>query len=148
LDLINFTVWAELLRLRDAAREVKGLHHRHGQAEGRRDPFVMDDPISPLDLRTQLDAEGIAVRTGHHCCQPIMDRLGIFATTRASLACLPRADVDSLLDAIKLIRTRSKARKTRQTATATRSARSSNGGDINTPSCAPLRARGRDLVEV
>jgi cysteine desulfurase/selenocysteine lyase len=49
--------------------------------------FVVDNPkISPLDIGMRLDREGIAVRTGHHCCQPIMDRLGIGATTRASFA--------------------------------------------------------------
>ena len=49
--------------------------------------FVVDDPpLSALDVGTQLDLEGIAVRTGHHCCQPLMDRLGIPGTARASFA--------------------------------------------------------------
>ncbi len=47
--------------------------------------FVMDG-IHPHDVGTILDREGIAVRTGHHCAQPVMDRFGIPATTRASLA--------------------------------------------------------------
>jgi cysteine desulfurase/selenocysteine lyase len=38
------------------------------------------------DVGTILDGEGIAVRTGHHCAQPVMDRFGVAATTRASLA--------------------------------------------------------------
>ena len=38
------------------------------------------------DVGTVLDGEGIAVRTGHHCAQPVMDRFGVAATTRASLA--------------------------------------------------------------
>ena len=37
-------------------------------------------------LKSILDREGIAIRTGHHCCQPLMDRLGVTATARASLA--------------------------------------------------------------
>ena len=49
--------------------------------------FVVENPpISTLDVGMRLDAEGIAVRTGHHCCQPVMDRLGIASTARISLA--------------------------------------------------------------
>ena len=42
--------------------------------------------IHPLDLASILDAEGIAIRTGHHCCQPLMEKLGVEATARASFA--------------------------------------------------------------
>ncbi len=49
--------------------------------------FVVDEPrLSALDVGTKLDLEGIAIRTGHHCCQPLMDRLGIPGTARASFA--------------------------------------------------------------
>ncbi len=49
--------------------------------------FVVDNPpISTLDVGMKLDAEGIAIRTGHHCCQPVMDRLGIASTARISMA--------------------------------------------------------------
>ena len=49
--------------------------------------FVVDDPpLASLDVGTRLDLEGIAVRTGHHCCQPLMDRLGVPGTARASFA--------------------------------------------------------------
>ena len=47
--------------------------------------FVIDD-IHPHDVGTILDQEGIAIRTGHHCAQPVMDRFGVPATVRASLA--------------------------------------------------------------
>jgi cysteine desulfurase/selenocysteine lyase len=47
--------------------------------------FVLDN-IHPHDAGTFLDFEGIAVRTGHHCTQPVMDRFNIPATTRASFA--------------------------------------------------------------
>ncbi|HWB98984.1 MAG TPA: cysteine desulfurase [Bryobacteraceae bacterium] len=47
--------------------------------------FVLEG-VHPHDIGTILDREGIAVRTGHHCAQPVMDRFGIPATTRASLA--------------------------------------------------------------
>jgi cysteine desulfurase/selenocysteine lyase len=42
--------------------------------------------VHPHDVGTILDREGIAVRTGHHCAQPVMDRFGVPATVRASLA--------------------------------------------------------------
>ncbi len=42
--------------------------------------------VHPHDLATLLDAEGIAIRTGHHCCQPLMEVLGVAATARASFA--------------------------------------------------------------
>jgi len=58
--------------------------------------FVLDG-VHPHDVGTILDYEGIAVRTGHHCAQPVMDRFGIPATTRASLACFnTRAELDAL----------------------------------------------------
>jgi len=47
--------------------------------------FVLDG-VHPHDIGTILDQEGIAVRTGHHCAQPIMQRFGIPATARASFA--------------------------------------------------------------
>ena len=47
--------------------------------------FVMDG-VHPHDIGTILDAEGIAIRTGHHCAQPLMDRFGVPATARASMA--------------------------------------------------------------
>lgn len=49
--------------------------------------FVIDGPfIASLDVGNRLDHEGIAVRTGHHCCQPVMERMGVPATIRASVA--------------------------------------------------------------
>jgi len=66
--------------------------------------FVIDDPpISSLDIGNRLDREGVAVRTGHHCCQPVMDRMGITSTARASLAMYnTKEDVDALVAAVKL----------------------------------------------
>lgn len=55
----------------------------------------------PYDVGTLLDKLGIAVRTGHHCTQPIMDRYGIPGTVRASFACYTtREDVDALVAAL------------------------------------------------
>src|SRR5581483_12323594 len=47
--------------------------------------FVVED-LSSLDVGTRLDLEGIAVRTGHHCCQPLMERYHLPGTARASFA--------------------------------------------------------------
>ena len=58
--------------------------------------FVMDE-IHPHDIGTILDQQGIAIRTGHHCAQPLMQRFGIPATARASLAVYnTRAEIDAL----------------------------------------------------
>ncbi|MFB6240997.1 MAG: cysteine desulfurase, partial [Gemmatimonadota bacterium] len=57
--------------------------------------------IHPHDLATILDRKGVAIRAGHHCNQPLMDRLGVSATARASFALYnTRAEVDALIDAL------------------------------------------------
>ncbi len=64
--------------------------------------FVVAEPVmSALDVGTKLDLEGIAVRTGHHCCQPLMDRFGLPGTARASFALYNTlAEVDALADSL------------------------------------------------
>lgn len=65
--------------------------------------FVMGD-IHPHDIGTILDSEGIAVRTGHHCAQPVMQRLGIPATARASFGLYnTREEVDALVAGIRKV---------------------------------------------
>jgi cysteine desulfurase / selenocysteine lyase len=62
--------------------------------------FVMDD-IHPHDIGTVLDRQGIAIRTGHHCAQPLMQRFGIPATARASLAMYnTTGELDALVEGI------------------------------------------------
>lgn len=62
--------------------------------------FVMDD-IHPHDIGTILDREGVAVRTGHHCAQPAMERFGVTATVRASFGIYNNfEDVDRLVAAV------------------------------------------------
>ena len=62
--------------------------------------FVLGD-IHPHDIGTVLDSEGIAIRTGHHCTQPVMDRFGIPATARASLAFYnTKEEIDALVKGI------------------------------------------------
>ena len=81
------------LRIVGTAREKSGVIS-----------FVLDG-IHPHDVGTVLDHEGIAVRTGHHCAQPLMDRLGVPATTRASFALYNTfEEVDALVAAIHRVR--------------------------------------------
>jgi cysteine desulfurase/selenocysteine lyase len=57
--------------------------------------------IHPHDLGTLLDRDGVAIRAGHHCCQPLMRRLGQVATARASFYLYnTRAEVDVLVHAL------------------------------------------------
>jgi cysteine desulfurase/selenocysteine lyase len=66
--------------------------------------FVLDE-VHPHDIGTILDQQGIAVRTGHHCAQPVMDRFGIPATVRASFAMYnTKGEVDALALGIRKVR--------------------------------------------
>jgi len=82
----------------EAVREVPGLR-LIGTAKEKASvlSFVLGE-VHPHDVGTILDQEGIAIRTGHHCTQPLMRRLGVPATARASLAFYNRReDVDALV---------------------------------------------------
>ena len=66
--------------------------------------FVVDG-IHPHDVGTVLDDEGIAIRAGHHCAQPVMHRFGVPATARASFAFYnTREEVDALVRGIRRVR--------------------------------------------
>jgi cysteine desulfurase / selenocysteine lyase len=66
--------------------------------------FVVEG-VHPHDIGTLLDSDGVAVRAGHHCCQPLMTRLGLAATVRASLALYnTRDDIDALVAAVRRAR--------------------------------------------
>ncbi len=65
--------------------------------------FVLEN-IHPHDIGTFLDFEGVAIRTGHHCTQPLMKRFNIPATSRASFAMYNNKDeVDVLVNGLKKI---------------------------------------------
>ena len=86
-------------------REIEGMHiygHRNDSGDAVISFNVGD--IHHMDLGTLLDQLGIAVRTGHHCAQPLMDRLGILGTVRASFGLYnTREEVDALVVGIKRI---------------------------------------------
>jgi cysteine desulfurase/selenocysteine lyase len=65
--------------------------------------FVMDG-LHPMDIGTMLDMEGVAIRTGHHCTEPLMQHFGVPATSRASFAFYNTLEeVDVLVDSIKKV---------------------------------------------
>jgi cysteine desulfurase/selenocysteine lyase len=65
--------------------------------------FILED-VHPHDIGTILDHDGIAIRTGHHCAQPVMERFGVPATARASFSVYnTRADVDALLGGLERV---------------------------------------------
>ncbi|HKY20791.1 MAG TPA: cysteine desulfurase [Vicinamibacterales bacterium] len=66
--------------------------------------FVMED-VHPHDIGTILDQQGVAIRTGHHCTQPLMERLCVPATARASLALYnTKEEIDALVGALAKVR--------------------------------------------
>jgi cysteine desulfurase/selenocysteine lyase len=66
--------------------------------------FAVED-LHPHDVATIVDRSGVAVRAGHHCAQPLMERLGVTALCRASFAMYnTKAEVDALVDALKRAR--------------------------------------------
>ena len=65
--------------------------------------FVLDG-IHPHDIGSILDREGIAIRAGHHCAQPLMARFGVPATARASLAFYnTKEEIDALVRGIRKV---------------------------------------------
>ena len=85
----------------EQAAEIKGLR-LIGTAEAKTSilSFTLEG-IHPHDIGTILDDEGIAIRAGHHCAMPVMERFGIPATARASFAFYnSHAEVDALMRAL------------------------------------------------
>ena len=86
-------------------REVEGMHI-YGHVGDSGDAVISFNVgnIHHMDLGTLLDQLGIAVRTGHHCAQPLMDRLGVLGTVRASFGLYnTREEVDALVAGIKRV---------------------------------------------
>ncbi len=78
----------------------------HGTAPGKGAIVAFSvDGLHPHDVATIIDRSGVAVRAGHHCAQPLMERLGVTATCRASFAMYnTTAEVDALVAALKRAR--------------------------------------------
>lgn len=83
-------------------QEINGIRI-FGQPDGAVISFLVGD-IHPADMGTLLDHLGIAIRTGHHCAQPLIDSLGIPGTVRASFAMYnTREEADALIEGIKKV---------------------------------------------
>lgn len=90
-----------------AAKALDGLDgvQVHGPLDGRLGPVAFSlDGVHPHDTATLLDGEGVAVRAGHHCAQPLHTKLGVTATARASFYLTNRdEDIDRLVAAIGVV---------------------------------------------
>ncbi len=84
-------------RLSAAAADLRAVGYRVFEER-----FDVTDEAGVVAAFERLDAEGVAIRTGHHCCQPLMHRLGVPATNRASfyLYSVPE-EVDRLADGVR-----------------------------------------------
>lgn len=91
----------------EALSEVPGLRllgPRKAADKGGVAAFVLDG-VHPHDIASILDAEGVAVRAGHHCAQPLMQRYKVPATTRASFyVYTTREEIDRLVEALHVVR--------------------------------------------
>lgn len=97
------------------ARAFAGLKAAaHIQVQGSNDPenhggilsFTVEG-VHPHDVSSILDADGIAVRAGHHCAQPLLEHLGVLATTRASIAFYNTLEeIDTFLESVESVRGR------------------------------------------
>lgn len=96
LSLLNYTV-AQLQQI-NGVRLIGTAAHKVGVQS-----FVIDG-IHHFDVGQMLDTRGVAVRTGHHCTQPLMERLGVEGTVRASFAVYnTHAEVDQLIEGLERI---------------------------------------------
>lgn len=86
-------------------REIEGIHI-YGHAADRGDAVISFnvDNIHPMDIGTLLDQLGIAVRTGHHCAQPLIETLGTLGTVRASFGLYnTKEEIDILTNGLKRV---------------------------------------------
>ncbi len=94
--------------LRDYAQaKLGGLNwlqiHGNSESKGAIFSFSLEGGAHPHDISTVIDRKGIAVRAGHHCCQPLMAHLGVNATARASFGLYnTKSEVDKLVEALEL----------------------------------------------
>lgn len=89
-------------RMVDGLRDIPGVTLVGDHAEREALQSFVVEGAHPHDLATILDTQGVAVRAGHHCCQPLMERFGHAAALRASIACYNTlAEIDAFLHAVR-----------------------------------------------
>jgi cysteine desulfurase/selenocysteine lyase len=140
-----------LTRATDLLKAIPGVRLiGTAQNKGGVVSFVIEDPIiASLDVGTRLDQMGIAVRTGHHCCQPVMARMGVPATIRASVAFYNTIEeVESLAAGVRQIVEEEKAKQSRKPAKP--AAASSNAIPLRfpEPAAASPRAAADNLIDL
>jgi cysteine desulfurase/selenocysteine lyase len=105
LDAIESHERALLRYATDALAEIPGLQLIGTAAQKAAVLSFSIEGVHPHDVGSILDHEGIAVRTGHHCAQPVMEHFGVPATVRASLALYNTSeDIDALVRALHTVR--------------------------------------------
>ena len=88
----------------DRLREIPGLAIIGNAAEKAGVLSFVIDGVHAHDIATILDREGVAVRAGHHCAQPVMQRYGVAATVRASFGLYnTREEVDALAHGLRTV---------------------------------------------
>jgi len=131
--------------------EIKGTARRKS---GVLSWVMVAPPIATLDVGAGLDLRGICIRTGHHCCQPLMDRLSVSSTARASVGVYNSLeDVDRLADAlIEMVEEEcvKAARSVRGGSDSTTAAESLESADLVYPQAAAEspRAAAEEIAEV
>jgi len=108
LDVIADWEHALLLHATEKLEQIPGLRIIGTAAQKSSIISFIVEGVHTLDIATLLDLEGIAIRSGHHCCQPLMDRFGIPGTCRISFAPFNTLDeinffVESLQKTLKLL---------------------------------------------
>ena len=104
LDAIHTHETALVARCRDALRSINSVT-LYGPEESAGIVSFNVEGVHPHDVGTILDEEGVAIRAGHHCAQPLMDYLGVNATARASFGVYNGLDdVDALVRGIERVR--------------------------------------------
>ena len=104
LDAIHAHEAALVAELRDALRSRNDVTLFGPEDSAGIVSFALDG-VHPHDLGTILDEEGVAIRAGHHCAQPLMDHLGVPATARASFGLYSNSsDIAALLRGIERTR--------------------------------------------
>ena len=105
LDAIHETESVLVARAREAMRSMNSVR-LFGPEDALGIVSFEVEGVHPHDVATILDEEGVAVRAGHHCAQPLMRTLGVDATVRASFALYSdESDVDALLNGLERVRT-------------------------------------------
>lgn len=120
LDFLSLTSWEEIAaheasigqRVLEGLASVEGVKLVGQPAKRISAASFRVDGIAPIDVAVMLNNAGVAVRAGHHCCMPLMERLGVSGTVRASWCLYTNsADIDALVSGLRTIVQRRPAKR-------------------------------------